>query len=52
VQLSRGFPQNKVAERHRAVPVADSNGPQPVSLFDLGPDQEELKSFTDLDAQR
>ena len=52
VQLADGFPRNKVSERHRAVQNQDPNAPQPVSLFDIGPEQEELKTFTDREASR
>ena len=49
-ELAGGFPSQKVTERHRGVPP-DANAPQPVALFDLGPDQRELKDFTDSEAK-
>jgi len=47
VQLAGGFPHKKVSERHRTVNIQDPNAPAPVSLFEIGPEQEEIKSFTD-----
>ena len=52
VELAGGFPAEKVTARHHAVNNQDANAPQPVSLFELGPSQQELKSFTDREAFR
>lgn len=50
VQLAGGFPASKVTARHQAVNIQDPNAPPPVPLFELGPNQQELKSFTDQEA--
>ena len=51
VELAGGFPATKkVSERHCAVNNASQS--VPVSLFDLGPEQAELRKFTDDEAQR
>lgn len=50
VQLAGGFPETKVAARHKAVNIQDPNDAAPVSLFDIGPDQTQLKEFTDQEA--
>ena len=52
IQIAGGFPQNKITERHRNVNVQNPDAPVPVSLFELGPDQDELKRFTDMEAMR
>lgn len=52
MQLAGGFPSKKVTERHRAVNSHDPGAPAAISLFDIGPEQEEIKSFTDSESQR
>ena len=49
VQLAGSFPSNKVSDRHQFV---NSDSSQPLSLFDLGPKQIELKKFTDEEAMQ
>ena len=50
VQLAGSFPSQKVIARHEAANIQDSNAPPPIPLFELGPNQQELKSFTDQEA--
>ena len=52
VQLAGGFPNTKVSERHKAVNYQDPDAPSPVPLFELGPQHQELKKFTNSEAER
>ena len=51
-QLAGGFPEKKVTERHRTVNEQDPNAPPTISLFELGPEQVELKHSTDTESSK